>query len=606
MIIRLTDEKGKVREVEVKPGEKIEVLVPPKKKPNEKPDEKPKPVTPVKSEEINRRLAPLIVKHAETVTALFGDGSRKPLSPIGALPAVFFQIVEIDLRDAEKWRTLLADVAQLPALEAIANDGKWDLSAADLLVLANGPAAKSLRRLPRLRELDAPIVESLKRLPKLEAIAFVGSKLGDEDLLLLKQLPTLRGVGIDTLGFAGSVSRRGWEALASLPLRRLALKATAIPADGFAALKTMRSLQELDLSQSTFAEDDLAAAASWPKLAEVRLSGTPAGDIALAPLAKAPALRYADLRDTKATVAGIGFLGRANPLVEIDYRGSRQMVGEFLLYVGNGGFTVDPSGAPKLSYPFTPEQAKQAQRAWADQLKLPIEAPTKLGIAMILIPPAGEAFVRPYLLGKYEVTQEEWQTVMDYNPSVFNPKHPKLDAMDTAKFPVDTVSWFDSVEFCNKLSAQEGFKPYYQLAVIRRTGKAIEDAEVRIVGGNGYHIPTDIEWTHGCRAGTKTKYYCGDKDEDLLEHAWFNKNSDGRTHPVGEKKANAFGLYDIHGNVREWTEEMLTKTDTGAPERVNRGGNWNNSAGPCAVTHRYRYGPAFRNNYLGLRLARVP
>ena len=102
---------------------------------------------------------------------------------------------------------------------------------------------------------------------------------------------------------------------------------------------------------------------------------------------------------------------------------------------------------------------------------------------------------------------------------------------------------------------REGLKPYYELTVTKRGGKdshQIEEAEVKILGGNGYHIPRDVEWTHGCRAGAQTNYHFGDKDEDLPEYAWIKDNSDGRPHGVGEKKPNAFGLYDMHGNVWEW------------------------------------------------------
>ena len=95
-----------------------------------------------------------------------------------------------------------------------------------------------------------------------------------------------------------------------------------------------------------------------------------------------------------------------------------------------------------------------------------------------------------------------------------------------------------------------------------------------------------------------TKYHFGDSDEDLLEYAWFDKNSEGRTHAVGEKKPNAFGLYDMHGNVREWNEEMLTNDATRAPKRVARSGCWKFTAGNCAVSSRYRNGPAICSSSL--------
>ena len=91
----------------------------------------------------------------------------------------------------------------------------------------------------------------------------------------------------------------------------------------------------------------------------------------------------------------------------------------------------------------------------------------------------------------------------------------------------------------------------------------------------------------------------------MLEYAWFGENSDERTHAVGEKKPNAFGLYDMHGNVRAWIEEMQTNTKSGAAERVARGGSWSHAAGACAVTLRYLNGPAYRYHNIGLRLART-
>ena len=262
---------------------------------------------------------------------------------------------------------------------------------------------------------------------------------------------------------------------------------------------------------------------------------------------------------------------------------------------------------PLAVAPFDANKAQEYQQLWANHLGRPVEETNKIGMKLRLIPP-GDGVAKAFYLGKFEVTQGEWEKVMGYNPSQFGPKHAKVAGLDTSKFPVETVSWFDSVEFCNKLSEREGFKPYYELTVKKRAGKdgkQIDDADVKILGGSGYHMPTDPEWGHGCRAGTKTKYHCGDKDEDLLEYAWTKENSDGRTHTVGEKKPNAFGLYDMHGNVREWNEEMFTNAKTGAPEGANRGGSWNNPVAGCAVSAGYLYGSAYRYISHGLRLARV-
>ena len=105
--------------------------------------------------------------------------------------------------------------------------------------------------------------------------------------------------------------------------------------------------------------------------------------------------------------------------------------------------------------------------------------------------------------------------------------------------------------------------------------------------------------------GTKTKYHCGDKDEDLLEYAWFDKNSDGRTHAVGEKKPNGFGLYHMHGNVREWNEDTVKNASTGAPEHRIRGGVYRNNAGSCAVSGGYQSFPGNRSyDSYGLRVVR--
>ena len=129
--------------------------------------------------------------------------------------------------------------------------------------------------------------------------------------------------------------------------------------------------------------------------------------------------------------------------------------------------------------------------------------------------------------------------------------------------------------------------------------------------------PTDAEWEHGCRAGTKMKYHSGNKDEDLLEYAWFEKNSDGRTHAVGEKKPNGWGLYDMGGLAWEWCEDVWHDNYEGAPRdgsawnadnnrspRVTRGGSWNFGAEGCRCASRGKQPPDACFWCHGFRVAR--
>jgi formylglycine-generating enzyme required for sulfatase activity len=261
---------------------------------------------------------------------------------------------------------------------------------------------------------------------------------------------------------------------------------------------------------------------------------------------------------------------------------------------------------PRAVAPLDAAQAQQLQAAWAGHLSLPIETTSKIGMKLILIPPLGEDSPTAYYLGKFEVTQGEWRQVMADNPSNFGPENPIVAGMDTSKFPVEQVTWFDSVEFCNKLSEREGLQPWYELAVTRRSGAAIEKAEVKVLGGSGYHLPTDSQWSHASRAGTNTKYHFGDSDEDLLEYAWI---SESRTHAVGTKQPNAFGLYDMQGNVWEWCNDESPAAPTDLERnsrRVFRGGSWNGSSEYCEASYFFMRLPSDRIYGIGLRVVRTP
>jgi formylglycine-generating enzyme required for sulfatase activity len=190
---------------------------------------------------------------------------------------------------------------------------------------------------------------------------------------------------------------------------------------------------------------------------------------------------------------------------------------------------------------------------------------------------------RPFWLGKFEVTQGEFVDLMERNPSQFAPdgSHKKqLEDIDTRRLPVESVSWLDAVQFCNRLSAKHKLEPYY----------AIEKEAVKILGGAGYRLPTEAEWEYACRAGTETRWSFGADVRKLDDHAWHAGNSQRMPHPVGEKQANPWGLYDMHGNVPEWVwdrfdpdsyKKSMVSDPLGSGRgdtRVFRGGSWNDRA----------------------------
>ena len=133
---------------------------------------------------------------------------------------------------------------------------------------------------------------------------------------------------------------------------------------------------------------------------------------------------------------------------------------------------------------------------------------------------------KPFLMSKTEVTQKQWQAVMGNNPSYFSGD----------ENPVEKVSWYDCVEFCNKLSKKEGLEQVYKIS-----GKSVTWDKNK----NGYRLPTEAEWEYACRAGTTTRFNTGESDSDLKKAGWFSENSSNKTNPVAKKKPNSFGLYDI-------------------------------------------------------------
>jgi formylglycine-generating enzyme required for sulfatase activity len=198
---------------------------------------------------------------------------------------------------------------------------------------------------------------------------------------------------------------------------------------------------------------------------------------------------------------------------------------------------------------------------------------------------------------RYLVTRRLYAEIIGSDPG-----WPEGEADDR---PVNKVSWLDAVAFCNELSKREGLDLCYQIA-----GEEVSwDRTV-----DGYRLLTEAEWEYACRAGSTTRFSFGDDERQLDDHAWFGKNSGGDPQPVGQKRANAWGLYDMHGNVYEWCWDWYgayARVVLSAPEeppagegRVLRGGAFGNPPRYLRSAFRIRLLPMDRDRDFGFRCAR--
>jgi formylglycine-generating enzyme required for sulfatase activity len=220
---------------------------------------------------------------------------------------------------------------------------------------------------------------------------------------------------------------------------------------------------------------------------------------------------------------------------------------------------------------------------------------------------------RDFYLGVYEVTQAQYKDVMDNNASWFSATGGGKDivaGLSTDRHPVENVSWLDAVKFCNRLGAMEGLAAFYE----------IDGETVRVPdrARAGYRLPTEAEWEYACRAGKPTEYSFGDDASVFGSYAWFSGNSDGASHPVGEKSPNGFGLYDMHGNVWEWCSDWYDDGyyqrsplidppgGSGASSRVSRGGGWSSDPRFARSANRVWFVPGDRDFNPGFRVALVP
>lgn len=214
--------------------------------------------------------------------------------------------------------------------------------------------------------------------------------------------------------------------------------------------------------------------------------------------------------------------------------------------------------------------------------------------------PLHDVTVSDFYIGKFEVTQGEWEGLMGSNPA--------HDWGVGPNYPVYYVSWYAAVEYCNALSNLEGLVPCYS---INGTDVSWDLTE------NGYRLPTEAEWEYAARGGVNhpDNYKYSGTTDSLEDYAWYDSNSAPTTHEVGSKLPNQLGIYDMSGNLWEWCWDWYgaytteSQTNPSGPEsgieRIRRGGNWGYDAYNCRVANRYDYDPSTSSLINGFRLARI-
>lgn len=270
---------------------------------------------------------------------------------------------------------------------------------------------------------------------------------------------------------------------------------------------------------------------------------------------------------------------------------------------GGGNYTVTPSKTGYLfapaSWNFTNVTENKIQDLTAMILNFVMQSIPAGSFQMGqtgIAEPVHRVTLSGFEMSVYETTQGQYKAVMGTNPSDFT---------GDDNLPVEEVSWWDAIKYCNALSRKWGLTECYN-----------EITGACDFNKNGFRLPTEAEWEYACRAGTTTAYYTGDTENDLAKAGWYRGNSGDKTHPVGQKTPNTWGLYDMHGNVGELCYDWYARYSSGSVtnptgalsgnNRVSRGGSWVRDAISCGAANPATLLPELGSPEVGYRVVRRP